>query len=125
VTPIGQSARGACRLRPAEGGQASIELVAMVPVVLLVGAVVWQLALAGQTAWLTANAARVAARADVVGRGTTEAARSALPRSLEDGLEVERLPRGGVRVSVKVPLLLTQWKSPLRVAAVASLGRGP
>jgi hypothetical protein len=108
-----------------QGGQASIELVAMVPVVLLVGAVVWQLALAGQTAWLTANAARVAARADAVGRGTTEAARSALPRTLEDGLEVERLRRGGVRVSVKVPLLLTTWKSPLRVAAVASLGRGP
>jgi hypothetical protein len=97
----------------------------MVPVVLLVGAVVWQLALAGQTAWLTANAARVAARADVVGRDTARAARSALPRTLEDGLEVERLRRGGVRVSAQVPLLLTPWKSPLRVGAVASLGRAP
>jgi hypothetical protein len=125
VIPVGERPRPGDLHRAAQGGQASIELVAMVPVVLLVGAVVWQLALAGQTAWLTANAARVAARADVVGRGTTEAARSALPRSLEDGLEVERLPRGGVRVSVKVPLLLTPWKSPLRVAAVASLGRGP
>ena len=38
-------------------GQASVELVAMVPFVLLVGAVVWQLALAGHTAWLTAHAA--------------------------------------------------------------------
>jgi hypothetical protein len=111
--------------RRPQSGQASIELVAMVPLVLLVGAVAWQLALAGQTAWLTANAARVAARADLVGRGTTEAARSALPRSLEDGLEVERLRGGGVRVSVKVPLLLTPWKSPIRVAAVASLGRAP
>jgi hypothetical protein len=125
VIAADQSPRGVRHLRGAQGGQASIELVAMVPVVLLVGAVVWQLALAGQTAWLTANAARVAARADAVGRGTTEAARSALPRTLEDGLEVERLRRGGVRVSVKVPLLLTPWKSPLRVAAVASLGRGP
>jgi hypothetical protein len=125
VTPSAESSWPATRLRAAERGQASIELVAMVPVVLLVGAVVWQLALAGQTAWLTANAARVAARADAVGRGTTEAARSALPRTLEDGLEVERLRRGGVRVSVKVPLLLTTWKSPLRVSAEASLGRGP
>lgn len=97
----------------------------MVPVVLLVGAVVWQLALAGHTAWLTANAARAAARADVVGRGAAEAARSALPRSLEDELEVERLSRGGVRVSVRVPLLLRRWSSPVRVGAVASLGRGP
>jgi hypothetical protein len=125
VIPAEESARRVRSTWTAQGGQASIELVAMVPVVLLVGAVLWQLALAGQTAWLTANAARVAARADAVGRGTTAAARSALPRSLEDELEVERLPRGGVRVSVKVPLLLTPWKSPLRVAAVASLGRGP
>ena len=95
----------------------------MVPVVLLVAAVVWQLALAGHTAWLTANAARVAARADAVGRGPAEAARSALPRSLEDELEVERLAGGGVRVSVQVPLLLRRWDAPLRVAAAASLGR--
>jgi hypothetical protein len=106
-------------------GQASVELVAMVPVVLLVGAVAWQLALAGHTAWLTAHAARAAARADAVGKGPAEAARSALPRSLEDGLEVESLERGGVRVSVKVPLLLRRWDAPVRVGASASLGRGP
>jgi hypothetical protein len=97
----------------------------MVPVVLLVGAVVWQLALAGHTAWLTAHAARAAARADAVGRTPAEAARSALPRSLEDGLEVERLAQGGVRVSVQVPLLLRRWDTPLRVAAASSLGRRP
>ena len=97
----------------------------MVPAVLLLGAVVWQLALAGHTAWLTAHAARVAARADAVGRVPGEAARSALPRSLEDELEVERLAQGGVRVSVQVPLLLRRWDSPLRVAAATSLGRRP
>jgi hypothetical protein len=108
-----------------EAGQASVELVAMVPVILLVGAVAWQLALAGHTAWLTAHAARAAARADAVGDRPEEAARSALPRSLEDDLEVERLARGGVRVSVKVPLLMRQWDAPLRVGASASLGRRP
>jgi hypothetical protein len=105
-----------------EGGQASIELVAMLPVVLLLGALVWQLALAGHTAWLAAHAARAAARADTVGGSAAEAARSTLPRSLEDELEVERLERGGVRVSVQVPLLLRRWHTPLRVAAVSSLG---
>ena len=108
--------------RAGEGGQASIELVAMVPVLLLVGAVAWQLALAGQTAWLTAHAARAAARADAVGRNATEAARSTLPRSLERELEVERLERGAVRVSVGIPVLLRHWHTPLRVAAVSSLG---
>jgi hypothetical protein len=95
----------------------------MLPLILLVGAVVWQLALAGQTAWLTANAARAAARADTVGRSVGAAARSALPSSLERELEVQRLDEGGVRVSVPVPLLLRRWRTPIRVAAVSSLGR--
>jgi hypothetical protein len=44
---------------------------------------------------------------------------------LEDELEVERLTRGGVRVSVQVPLLMRQWDAPVRVEASASLGRRP
>ena len=95
----------------------------MVPFVLLVGAVVWQLALAGHTAWLTAHAARAAARADTVGRDVKYAARSALPRSMEPDLEVRRLREGGVRVSVLVPLLLRRWRAPVRVAATSALGR--
>ena len=107
----------------AERGQASVELIGVVPFVLLVGAVAWQLALAGHTAWLGAHAARAAARADTVGRDAAGAARSALPRSLERGLEVRRLRPGGVRVSVRVPLLLRSVGSPVRVSATSSLGR--
>jgi hypothetical protein len=123
VTPPTKSPRPGGLHRQA--GQASVDLVAMVPVVLAVGAIAWQLALAGHTAWLTAHAARVAARADAVGRGPDDAARSALPRSLEDELDVKRLARGGVRVSVRVPLLLRRWDAPVRVAAVSSLGGRP
>ena len=108
-----------------ERGQASVELVAALPAVLLIGAVVWQLALAGHAAWLTANAARAAARAEVVGRSASSAARSALPRSLERGLEVKRLDKDQVRVSVRVPWLLMGRPGPIRVAAVSSLGRQP
>jgi len=104
-------------------GQASVELVAALPFVLLVGAVVWQLALAGHALWLTGHAARAAARADVVGRDVGAAARSALPAGLERGLEVERLPEGGVRVRVQMPLLLHRWPGPVAVAATSSLGR--
>lgn len=109
----------------AQDGQASVELIAVVPLILLAGAVAWQLALAGHSAWLAAHAARSAARADAVGEAPAEAARSALPRSLEDELEVERLPGGGVRVAVKVPLLTPRWNAPVRVGATASLGRRP
>jgi hypothetical protein len=105
-----------------ERGQASIELVAVLPCILLVAAVVWQLVLVGHTAWLTAQAARAGARADVVGRDAEAAARSALPGSLERGLEVDSRRAGGVRVSVRIPLLLNAWEAPVRVAAVSSLG---
>lgn len=109
----------------AQDGQASVEAVAVVPAVLLVGLVVWQLALAGHTAWLCANAARVAARAELVGRDGRAAARSALPRSLEHGLEVSSAGRGRVRVRVRVPLLLRSWRSPVSVGATAYLGSPP
>lgn len=110
------------RLR-SEAGQASVEMVAVLPLVLLVGAVCWQFALAGHAAWLSAHAARAGARADAVGGDVGDAARSALPGALERGLEVERLRDGGVRVEVQVPLLLERWRSPLSVGATSSLGR--
>jgi hypothetical protein len=105
-----------------EGGQASVELLGTVPAVLLVAALVWQLALAGQAAWLCANAARAAARAEAVGRDGRVAARRALPVSLARGMRVDK-PRGGdaVRVRLHVPLLLQAWQGPVIVAATAHL----
>ena len=107
-----------------ESGQASVETVAVVPLVLLAAAVAWQLVLVGNTMWLCANAARAAARADLVGLSPERAARSALPRSLERELSVKRLDRGGVRVSVRLPLLVRSWRSPVEVSAATSLGGG-
>ena len=95
-----------------EDGQASVEMVATLPAVLLVGLLVWQLALAGHAAWACANAARVAARAAAVDRDAERAARSALPRRLEQGLRV------------RVPLLLESLGSVATVHARASLGAG-
>lgn len=106
-----------------EAGQASVELVAVVPFVLLAGAVAWQLVLAGDTAWMSAHAVRAAARADAVGRSPEAAARRALPRSYEHGLRVRRLRHGGVQASLQVPVLVRAWSSPVRVSATSSLGR--
>jgi hypothetical protein len=92
------------RLIWSEVGQASVELVAVVPFVLLCAAVAWQLALVGQTVWLCANAARVAARAEAVGGDGEAAARSALPKPYRDGLEVSRRAGGAMRVRVHIPL---------------------
>jgi hypothetical protein len=105
-----------------QAGQASVELVAVLPVLLLAGLVAWQLLLAGHSLWLCAGAARAAARADTVGRSAERAARSALPESLERDLSVERLHEGAIRVSVRVPAVLQIWSTPVRVSARASLG---
>lgn len=106
-----------------ERGQATVELVAGLPLVILAGALAWQLALAGHAAWLTAHAARAGARAEAVGEDPARAARSVLPAALERGLEVQRARGGGVRVKVRVPLLVRGWGSPFTVAAGSSLGR--
>jgi hypothetical protein len=112
------------RLIRSEGGQASVELVAVVPFVLLCAAIAWQLALAGQAAWLCANAARVAARAEAVGEDGAAAAKSALPEPYRRGLEVIRRASGAMRVRVHIPLLLNRWATPLTVSASAGLPRG-
>ena len=104
-----------------DSGQASVELIGILPAVVLVCLIGWQLLLAGQTAWLSANAARVAARAVAVGRDRDAAARSALPASLARGMKVSDAGDGRVRVSVPVPLLLRRWRSPVSVHATAGL----
>jgi hypothetical protein len=106
-----------------ESGQASVEAVAAVPFILLSALMAWQLVLVGHTLWSCAGAARAAARADAVGLSAGRAARSALPESLERGLSVKRRPEGGVRVEVRVPLLLRAWRSPVAVSASSSLGK--
>jgi hypothetical protein len=108
----------------AESGQASVETVAMVPLVLLAAAVAWQLVLTGHTLWLAAGAARAAARAELVGESPARAARSALPRSLERDLSVRRVEGGGVRVELRLPLLIRSWRSPVEIGAASSLGAG-
>lgn len=103
-------------------GQASVELIGAVPLAVLALLLAWQLALAGHAMWLCAQAARVAARAEAVGRDPAAAARSALPRALERGLSVRRRREGGVEVSVRVPLMWPRWSGPVTVSASSSFG---
>jgi hypothetical protein len=93
------------RVRQEEEGQASVETVALLPVVALCGALLWQAVVAGQALWLSAAAARAAARATAVGGDAEAAARGALPPRLESGLVV-RAAGGAVRVAVRVPSVL-------------------
>ena len=90
-----------------EDGQASVEMAALLPLVVLLGALLLQAVVAGQALWLSGAAARAAARAAAVGGDAEAAARGALPPRLEQGLRVRSAGGGGVRVSVRVPSVLT------------------
>jgi hypothetical protein len=90
-----------------ESGQASVELVALLPLVVLLGALLWQAVVAGQALWLSGAAARAAARAAAIGGDAEAAARRALPPRLADGLRVRSDGGDGVRVAVRVPSVLS------------------
>ena len=104
-----------------EHGQATVELLGIVPALLAAGLVVWQLILVGHTAWVSAHAARAAARAVLVGDDPGAAAKSALPAGLEKGLEVDGDSAGATRVLVPIPIVYHGWHAPLKIAARASL----
>jgi type IV secretory pathway TrbD component len=86
-----------------ERGQATVEFVAVLPLVVVVGFAVWQAAVAGQTLWLAGAAARAAARAEAIGAKPEPAARRVLPPRLEDRLRVRAHEDGGVTVTLSIP----------------------
>jgi pilus assembly protein CpaE len=87
-----------------ERGQASVELVGVLPLIVIVCALLWQAVVAGQAVWLSGSAARAAARAAAVGADPALAARRALPPRLERGLRVRA--GDGVRVVIGIPAVL-------------------
>ncbi|GIL35658.1 pilus assembly protein [Phycicoccus jejuensis] len=88
--------------RRRERGTASLEFVALAPFVLLVGFMVWQLAVGAWAATSANEAARAAARAASLGQDPGSAAARALP----DGLRRHTLVGGrsgdGFRYTVRV-----------------------
>ena len=92
--------------RTGERGQATVEFVALLPVLVIVGFAAWQAAVAGQAVWLAASAARAAARAEAIGADPEPAARRQLPPRLDRDLRVRARDDGGVTVTVRIPAVL-------------------
>jgi pilus assembly protein CpaE len=86
-------------------GQAAVELVALLPVLLGLLACVWQAVLAGHAGLAAGSAARAAARAQAIGLDVPAAARAHLPARLEHGLRVTAGDGGAVEVAVRIPTL--------------------
>ncbi len=81
-----------------------MELVAAIPVLLVMTLAAAQLAIAGYALWSAGAAARAGARAAYVGRDGAAAARRSLPTPLRDGAIVR--DRDGVSVRVRAPSLV-------------------
>jgi hypothetical protein len=90
--------------RPSHG-QAAVELVTLLPLVLVLLAGATQVVLAGHAWWAASAAARAAARAHAVGSPALPAAQRSLPASLDDRVEVERAG-DGVAVRLRIPAVL-------------------
>lgn len=101
-----------------ENGQASAELVAVVPLLVLAVVASAQLAAAGWALWSAGNAARAGARAAHVGGDAERVATEALPGPLRERAEVT--DDDGVRVEVRAPGLVPGIPD-LRVTAASSL----
>lgn len=99
-------------------GQVAAELVAVVPVLLVLALALAQLAIAGYSLWSAEGAARAGARAALVDGDVERAARSALPRWLGDDAKIDEADP--VEVEVEAPALLPGVPS-LPLSAEASL----
>ncbi|CAB4919597.1 unannotated protein [freshwater metagenome] len=98
-----------------ESGQASVELVALLPLIALLLLACLQAAAAGHTWWLAASAARAGARAAQVGGDPLVAARRALPGRVREGVQ---LRANGRRITVRLPVRAVLGGGRLGVAVV-------
>lgn len=106
-------------------GQASVELLAVVPLVLVLALALAQCAVAGYALLSAGEAARAGARANHVGADFEDAARAALPGFL-DASDVSQAG-AEVRVEVEAPALIPGFDGiPVRAAAALDpAGGGP
>ena len=106
-----------------EDGTASVELVAVVPFLLLAILVAAQIGVVGYAAWSAGIASRAGARASVVERDGSVAAKRALPPALRSDARIRDGDGDGVSVRVVVPRLLPGMP-PLSVGAETELSDG-
>ena len=88
------------RLRGGDEGQATVELVAVLPLLLIAGIAVWQGVIAARTATIAAAGARAAARAIAVGADPRQALFRSIPIASASGARITKLADGSVRVAI-------------------------
>jgi pilus assembly protein CpaE len=104
-----------------ETGQASVDLLAVLPAVLVLALVVFQLLAVGYSEVLAGDAAEAGALALAGGADARDAARRALPGWSRAHMQVE-VGRGRVRVRLRPPSPIPAVARKLQVEAAAAAG---
>jgi pilus assembly protein CpaE len=110
-----------------ERGQASVEFAGLLPLLLVVVLLLWQIALTGYTFVLAGHAAREGARelatdsSDLPKKSPpyVKSAVADLPKAWRKGAKVDKADEVTVRVKLKVPIVVPQMKSPWKVSSEA------
>jgi pilus assembly protein CpaE len=97
--------RGGARRATVEAGQVAVETVVLVPLVLAICLLAWQVALTALAFVWNGHAANAAARAEAIGEDPAAAARAAVPGSIRDQVQVSVLGDGTVKVTMQVPAI--------------------
>jgi hypothetical protein len=103
-----------------EGGQAGVELLGALPVLLLLGLVLFQLLAVGYAAVLAGNAAEAGALSHAGGGEAEDAARDALPGWSRAGMDVA-VDGGRVEVSLEPPSPVKALADELEVSSTAAV----
>ena len=91
--------------RHGERGQASVELIGMLPILVLAALLVWQLLLVGYAVTSAENAARAASRVEGRGGNGAKAAERVIGGPLRKGMTTV-IDGGKAEVRVRVPLIV-------------------
>ena len=102
-------------------GQASVELIAVIPLLAVFVLLAWQAFVAVRSITLASAAARAAARAVAVADDPRAAAVRGLPSGFGGRLKLERLSSGAIRASLPVPLVLDGQATLGRVESTSRL----
>jgi pilus assembly protein CpaE len=118
--------RGLLARLSGERGQTTVEFAGLLPMLLIVVILLWQIGIVGYTYMLAGHAAREGARTLAIDptdeprdKPYAETAEEDLPKAWRKGAEIEKADDVTVRVELKVPVLFPSVKSPWRISTQA------
>ncbi len=126
AAPPREEQRGLIARLGGERGQTTAEFMGLLPIVLIIFFGLWQIALTGYTYVIAGHAAREGARQLAVLPSDSgdkppyrEAAEQDLPQAWQPGADITKPTAVTVKVSLKIPVLIPAFHSPLRITTTA------